>query len=363
MPRAKSKGEWVFDMARRKGHEQLSFFFDKETNLRVVVAIHSTTLGPAVGGTRMWPYPGEKECVDEALHISELMTCQSAISGADFGGGTALLWGDPGQQKTEAYLRSYGRFLEGLHGRFLTYADLGTNDKDMLYVRRETRAALSAPREGAEVLNTADVTAYGVICGMKACAKQVFGVSSLEGLKVAVQGTGEVGHEVCSYLAKEKAEVLVSDLDYDAIKRVQDEHPDVTVVRPEEILEAECDVLCPCAVAGVLSETTIAKLKCKIVAGAAIGVLATESDGELLHKRSILYAPDFAVCAGSSIVFSQLYADLPVRQRFQAVGSVYDIMAHVIARSQRDGVSTLDAARSISLERIREVGKVRRILS
>lgn len=362
MRKATNKGEWVFDMARRRGHEQLSFFFDKETNLRLVVSIHSTTLGPAVGGTRMWKYPSEAECVDEALRISELMTYQSAISGADFGGGSAVLWGDPGQDKNEAYLRAYGRFLEGLGGRLLTYADLGTNDRDMLYVRRETRAALSAPREGVEVLNTADVTAYGVICGMKACAKQVFGVSSLEGLKVAVQGTGEVGYEVCSYLAKEKAEILVSDLDYDAIKRVQDRFADVRVVRPEEIVETDCDIFCPCAVAGVLNQATIPKLRCKIVAGAAIGVLTTESDGELLHKRAILYAPDFAVCAGSSIIFSQLYADLPIRQRFEAVGSVYDIMARVIARSQREGVSTIDAARAISLERIHQVGKVRRIL-
>jgi leucine dehydrogenase len=363
MPKARSRGEWVFDMARRKGHEQLSFFFDKETNLRVVVAIHSTTLGPAVGGTRMWKYAREEDCVDEALRVSELMTYQSAISGADFGGGTAVLWGDPDEDKSEAYLRAYGRFLEGLGGRFLTYADLGTNDRDMLYVRRETRAALSAPREGAEVIDTADVTAYGVICGMKACAKEVFGVSSLEGLRVAVQGTGEVGYEVCCYLAKEDAQILVTDLSYDAIKRVQDQYPDVTVLRPEEIMETECDILCPCAVAGVLNESTIPKLKCKIVAGAATGVLATESDGALLHGRSILYAPDFAVCAGSSIIFSQLYSDLPIQQRFEAVGSVYDIMARVIARSQKDDVSTLHAARALSLERIRDVGKVRRILS
>ncbi len=363
MRKARNRGEWVFDMARREGHEQLTFFFDKETDLRLVIAIHSTTLGPAVGGTRMWRHPNERECVDEALRLSELMTYQSALSGADFGGGTAVLWGNPEEDKNEAYLRAYGRFLEGLGGRFLTYADLGTNDRDMLYVRRETKAALPPPREGSDVLDTADVTAYGVICGMKACAKQVFGISSLEGLNIAVQGAGEVGYRVCSYLAKEDAHILVTDLSYDAIKRVQDEHPSVTVLRPEEIMEVPCDIFCPCAIAGVLSESTIPKLKCRIVAGAATGVLAKDSDGGLLHKRSILYAPDFAVSSGSSIIFSQLYSDLPIRERFAAVESVYDVMARVISRAQKEGISTLEAAKKLALERILKVGKVRRILS
>ncbi len=363
MPKRRSKGEWIFDMARREGHEQVNFFFDKETNLRVVVAIHSTTLGPAIGGTRMWDYPSEEQCVDEALRLSELMTCQSALSGADFGGGSAVLWGNPESDKSEAFLRAYGRFLEGLGGRFLTYADLGTDDRDMLYVRRESKAALSAPREGAEVLDTADVTAYGVIWGMKACAKQVFGVSSLEGLRVAVQGVGEVGSRLCSYLAKEEAQILVTDLNYDAIKNVQDNHPEVVVLRPEEILETPCDILCPCAVSCVLDKETIPKLRCKIVAGAATGVLCREADGTALHERSILYAPDFAVSAGSSIIFSQLYSDLPLRERFAAVETVYDIIARVLSRSQKEGISTLEAAKKLALERIRQVGQVRRILS
>lgn len=362
MAKTRRTRERVFDMAKKRGHEQLSFFYDEETNLRVVVSIHSTTLGPAMGGTRMWNYASEEECVAEALRLSELMTYQSALSGADFGGGQAILWGDPERDKSEAYLRAYGRFLDGLRGRFVTYADLGTEDDDMLFVRRETNLALSPPREGAELLDTADVTAYGVIWGMKACAKDVFGTSSLKGLRVAVQGTGEVGKHVCAYLAREDVELLVTDLNYDAVKDVQDAHPSVTVVRPEEILGIACDVFCPCAVTGVLNSETIPQLDCRIVAGAATGVLRTESDSELLQKRSILYAPDFAIASANCIIFSEHYTVLPISARFRAVESIYDIMARVIARSRKDGVSTLEAAKRLALERMREVGKVRRIL-
>jgi leucine dehydrogenase len=362
MAKTRATCDWVFQMAKKRGHEQLAFFYDEETKLRVVVSIHSTTLGPAMGGTRMWDYSSEEECVSEALRLSELMTYQSALSGADFGGGQAILWGDPERDKSEAYLRAYGRFLDGLRGRFVTYADLGTEDEDMLFVRRETNLALAPPREGAELLDTADVTAYGVIWGMKACAKDLFGSSSLEGLRVAVQGAGEVGKRVCFYLAKEHAELLVTDLNYDAVKSVQDAHPSVTVIRPEEILGIECDVFCPCAVSCVLNHETIPQLNCRIVAGAATGVLRTESDGELLQKHSILYAPDFAIASANCIIFSEHYTVLPISERFRAVEAIYDIMASVIARSRKDGVSTLEAARRIAIERIRDVGKVRRIL-
>jgi leucine dehydrogenase len=362
MAKTRRARESVFEMAKRRGHEQLSFFFDEETKLRVIVAIHSTTLGPAMGGTRMWNYASEKEGVGEALRLSELMTYQSALSGADFGGGQAVLWGNPERDKSEAYLRAYGRFLEGLRGRFVTYADLGTEDEDMLFVRRETNLALSPPREGAELLDTGDVTAYGVIWGMKACAKDVFGTASLEGLRVAVQGAGEVGKRVCTYLAEENAELLVTDLNYDAVKAVQDAHPSVTVIRPEEIVGTQCDVFCPCAVTGVVNSETIPQLNCRIVAGAATGVLMAESDGELLQKRSILYAPDFAIASANCIIFSEHYSVLPIAERFRAVESIYDIMARVITRSRKDGVSTLEAAKRLAIERISEVGKVRRIL-
>ncbi len=353
----------IFDLMDEHGHEELVFCYDQRTGLRAIIALHDTTLGPALGGTRMWNYGSEAAAVDEALRLSRSMTYQGAVSDCDTGGGKGILWGDPSSDKSEAYFRAFGRFIEGLGGRFVTYADLGTDDRDLRYIRRETAhiAPFVAYRRGESLGGRA--TAYGVLWGMRACCKVKYGVSSVKGRRVAIQGMGEVGFNLARYLDREGADLVITDIVYDAMKRVQDVVPAAEIVRPDEIYECECDILSPCAFGGVLTRETAEKLKCSIVAGAAYDVLESGGVGDYLHEKGILYAPDFVINAGELYQTVDNVQAATEEEALARTCEIYEVLVSVFERATRDGIAPFRAARRMAEERIETVGGVRSILA
>jgi leucine dehydrogenase len=353
----------VFDLMDKHGHEELVFCYDRTTDLKAIIAIHDTTLGPALGGTRMWHYRDEGEALKDALRLSRSMTYQAAVADCDTGGGKGVLWGDPLRDKSEAYFRAYGRFIEGLMGRFVTYADLGTDERDLRYVGRETKQLAPFVAGGGAGTDGAKVTAYGVFWGIKACCKALFGDSTVKDRKVVIQGVGEVGTHLARYLNEEGASLVISDIVYDSMKRVQDEIPTAEVIRPEKIFECDCDVFSPCALGGVINSRTIRDLRCKIIAGAAYDVIESDVIGDVLHKKGILYAPDFVICAAE--LFQSADRMRPVTQEasLKRAEEIYDVLVHVFERAWKEKIPPYRAARKIAVERIEEVGRVRTILT
>jgi leucine dehydrogenase len=353
----------VFDLMDEHGHEEIIFCHDKTTDLRAIIAIHDTTLGPALGGTRMWDYESEADALKDALRLSRSMTYQAAVADCDTGGGKAVLWGNPMRDKSEAYFRAFGRFVEGLMGRFVTYGDLGTDEKDLRYVQRETGQIAPFVARGGGESDGARVTAYGVFWGMKACCKMVYGVGSVKDMKVVVQGTGEVGTHLARYLRGEGARLVISDIVYDAMKRVQDEFNDAEIIHPDKVFECDCDVFSPCALGGVINAKTVNRLRCRIVAGGAYNVLESDVMGDILHRKGILYAPDFVLSAGELFQSADRLRAVSQEESLRRAEGIYDMLVRVFERAARENIPPYRAARRIAIERIEKVGKVRTILT
>jgi leucine dehydrogenase len=345
----------IFDRMKNRGHEQLIFCLNKPTGLRAIIAIHDTTLGTSVGGTRLMEYEREEDAVIDALRLSEISTFQSASFDSDMGGGAAVLMTQEGQETDEAYFRAFGRFVEGLKGLFVAYPALGTTDRDFRYVRRETTSIV--PMEGSH-----EITAVGVLWGMKACVREVTGSSSLKGLHVAVQGVGDVGQLLVDELVREEARITVTDVRYDAIKVLQDRHPDVEIVRPDEILGLDCFVLSPCAVGRVLNDETIPELKCKVVAGAASDLLEEARHADALKERGILYAPDFVIGGAELYQTEPEFADAPRERLFEEARRVYDVVAEIVTRAKKEGTTPYRVAVAAAARRVGRIRMVRNIM-
>ena len=353
----------IFELMEEHGHDEVLFCYNKPTKLKAIIAIHNTTLGNAVGGCRLWRYKSETDALKDALTLSRIMTYQSAVADSDTGGGKAVLCKDFDEEPDEAYFRALGRFVEGLKGRFITYPDLGTDTQEMKYIRRETKYVLAYESPSGIKAESADLTAHGVYWGMKACVKEIYGVSSLDGLTVAIQGVGSVGKRLADCLKKEKVRLLVTDLNYDSIKDVQDKYPDTQVLRPDEILSAECDVLSPCALGPVITRENVSQLKCKIIAGAAYDIVEDVRLCEQLSEMGIIYAPDFVVNAGELFLTEDALKLLSKEQALDSVKEIYNIMAKVIAISKKEKISPYEAACMMAEERIKRVGAVKSILT
>ena len=331
--------------------DELVFCRDEATGLRAIIAIHDTTLGPALGGCRMWPYASEEEAVLDVLRLARGMTYKAAVSGLDLGGGKSVILGDPDRDKSAPLFRSFGRYVETLGGRYIVAEDVGTSPEDMESVRSETShvVGLDVARGGSG--DPSPFTALGVVAGMRACAAEVFGSPSLGGLTVAVQGLGHVGYSLCRLLHEEGANLLVADLRPDAVRRAAAEF-DAEPVEPGDILSVPCDILAPCALGAVVNDETLPALRCAIVAGSANNVLAEGRHGEALARRNILYAPDYVINAGGLInVAAELegYDEDKARER---ISHLYDAVENVIEISKRDGVPTNVAADELALERL-----------
>jgi len=351
----------VFAELAHKGHEELCFCYDETSGLQAIIAIHDTTLGPGLGGTRMWPYPSTAEAVRDVLRLARGMTFKSAAAGLNLGGAKAVIIADPKTQKTESLFRSFGRFVDGLGGRYITAEDVGTDVRSMEWVRMETHWVTGISRALGGSGDPSPVTAFGTFAGMKAAAKERWGRDSLEGKRVSIQGVGHVGYHLVRYLTDAGAKCIVCDIDRENLERV---HRDfgAEVVPTDGIFDVDADIFAPCALGGVVNDATVHRLKVEIVAGSANNILDDEEvHGKALDERGILYAPDYVINAGGLInVANELEGYNQERALKQAEG-IYDIMLRVFEIAKQQKVSNLRAADNLALERIRSIGKVKSI--
>lgn len=297
----------VFDHPEFDQHECLHFVQDRETGLKAIIAIHSTALGPAAGGCRRWQYATDRHAVTDALRLSRGMTYKNAVAGLKFGGGKSVILASDDVPKSPELFRAFGRVVESLGGKYITAEDVGCSVDDMRYVNEVTNYVSGLPKSDGEAGgDPSPMTALGVFLGIEAAVRFQLGKTSLEGVRVAVQGVGHVGLNLCRLLHEAGAILTVADVNRDNLKLTSDEIP-VTVVPPAEILFADVDVLAPCALGNVLSTQTIPKIKATVVAGAANNQLSDEQDGERLADRDILYAPDYVINAGGIINVAREY--------------------------------------------------------
>ncbi len=344
------------------GHEQVVLAQDPASGLRAIIAIHSTALGPALGGTRFHPYPSTGAALRDVLDLSRQMTYKAALAGLDLGGGKAVILGDPSTDKSEALLRAYGRFVESLGGRYLTACDVGTFTTDMDDVARETRFACgrSTARGGAG--DSAVLTAYGVLCAMRAAAAFVWGTDALAGRRVGVAGVGKVGRHLVEHLLAEGAEVVVADVAEPALTRVREEHPAVRVAASTaELVGSRLDVYAPCALGGALDDAVLEVLTARLVCGAANNQLAHPGVAKSLTERGIVYAPDYCVNAGGLIQVADErdpsgFSFDRARQRATGIG---ETTRRILESAARDGVPTAVAADRLAESRIHDVGRLR----
>ena len=338
--------------------EEIVHFHDHESGLRAIVAIHSTALGPALGGTRFYPYRAEEDALRDVRRLARGMTFKAAAAGLDLGGGKAVIIGDPKRNKSEDLLRAYGRFIDTLAGRYVTAEDVGTTGEDMDMIRRETRfvAGVSPALGGSG--DPSPVTAWGVFQGLIACAEERWRDSSLAGKRVAVQGVGKVGFHLVKHLVEAGAEVVVSDVDVDAVARAVREYG-VDTAEPDKIHAEECDIYAPCALGGVIRDDTLPSLKCQVVAGAANNQLATPEHGIALREQGILYAPDYVINAGGLINVADELRGYDRERAMSRVEEVYRTLREVFQIARQDGISTSEAADRFAAERIRRVSRLR----
>lgn len=347
----------VFD-ALDGEYEQVVFFHDPPTGLRAIVAVHSTTLGPSLGGTRFYPFHSEDEALRDVLRLARGMTFKAAAAGLDLGGGKAVIIGDPKRIKSEELLRAYGRFIETLGGRYVTAEDVGTDRVDMDVIRRETRYVTGVSPELGGSGDPSSVTAYGVFLGMKACAEEAWQEHTLEGRKVAVQGVGKVGYHLVKHLVEAGTKVVVSDVDVDAVARAVRDFQ-VETADPDKIHAEECDIFAPCAMGGMIRDDTIPELKCTVVAGSANNQLERPEHGEALAALGILYAPDYVLNAGGLInVADELEGYNPERAKTR-VESIYRTLREIFHIARDRHISTSAAADAFAGERIGKIGRVR----
>jgi len=341
----------VFDYMEKYGHEQVIFFYDKTTNLKGITAIHDTTLGPALGGTRLFNYQNEEDALFDVIRLSRGMTYKCSASALNCGGGKTVLIGDPHKVKNESYLRAYGRYIQSLNGRFYTGEDMNINETDVDYMMMETnfvngRANMSG--------NPSPVTAYGTYWGIKACAKFLWGSDDLKGKRIAVQGVGSVGYSLCGYLVKEGAELIVTDVCKEKAEKAARDF-NALIVEPESIYDVECDIFSPNSIGAILNDNTIPRLKARIVAGAANNVLLDEEKhGNMLMERGILYAPDYVINAGGVInVYQEFFPPYDREKTLQIVAKIYERLLEIFRYAQENKMNTQLVANRFAEERIR----------
>ncbi len=345
----------IFEYLEKYDYEQLVFCQDRNTGLKAIIGIHDTTLGPALGGTRFWNYESEEDAIIDVLRLSRGMTYKSAAAGLNLGGGKAVIIGDPEKIKSEELLRTFGRYVEGLAGRYITAEDMNIGTQDVAYINEETDYVVGLEGKSG---NPSPVTAFGVFKGILAAANEVYGSDDLTGKVVAVQGVGAVGYYVCQYLHEAGAKLYVTDIRKDSIEKVVNDFG-ATAVAPDEIYKVECDIFAPCAMGAVINDFTIDQLKCKIVAGSANNQLAEAKHGEILMEKGILYIPDYVVNSGGVInVYEELQGYNKERAMSRA-SNIYNVVKKVIEISKRDNISTSKAADRMAEERIEKIGKTK----
>ncbi|RHW38436.1 Glu/Leu/Phe/Val dehydrogenase [Lysinibacillus yapensis] len=348
----------IFKYLEKYDYEQVVFCQDKTSGLKAIIAIHDTTLGPALGGARMWTYATEEQAIEDALRLARGMTYKNAAAGLNLGGGKTVIIGDPFKDKNEEMFRALGRFIQGLNGRYITAEDVGTTVSDMDIIHEETDYVTGISPTFGSSGNPSPVTAYGVYLGMKAAVKEAFGTESLKGRKIAVQGLGNVAYTLCDYLYKDGAELVVTDINPKAVERVVNDFS-AKPVAPDEIYRQDVDIFSPCALGAIINDETIPELKAKVIAGSANNQLKESRHGDMIHEMGIIYAPDYVINAGGVInVADELYGYNRERA-MKRVEAIYDSILKIFEISKRDGIPTYLAANRLAEERIERVSKSR----
>jgi valine dehydrogenase (NAD+) len=345
---------------RLDGHEQVVFGHDAASGLRCIIAIHSTQLGPALGGTRMYPYASEEDALEDVLRLSEGMTYKAACAGLDLGGGKAVIIGDPATDKSEALLRAYGRIVESLNGRYVTACDVGTSPADLALVGRETRWATGGPLVEGGSGDSGIMTAWGVYLGVRATAKAVFGTPDLTDRHVSVLGLGKVGGRLAQHVLDNGGRVTVADINAAAVAAFAGQDR-VSVVSVDELPYVEADILSPNALGGLLTDELVSQLRVQAICGGANNQLATDEVGERLHAAGIVYAPDFVVNAGGLIsVSDELHPDGFSEQRVKhRANQIDDTLQEIFAEATEAQVPTGAAAITVARRRMARVGGLR----
>jgi valine dehydrogenase (NAD+) len=345
---------------RHSGHEQVVFCSDDATGLRAIIAIYSTALGPALGGTRFYPYASEGAALDDVLNLSKGMAYKAALAGLDLGGGKAVIIGDPDVLKTEALLRAYGRFVQSLNGRYYTACDVGTFSEDMDLVARDCRFVTGRTVEHGGAGDSSVLTAFGVYQGMRASAEVAWGSSSLTGKRVGVAGVGKVGHHLVDHLLADGAEVVVTDVSERAVERVRRSHPEVDVVDDADaMVRAEIDVYAPCALGGAISDEVVDVLRARVICGAANNQLEHVGIEKLLDARGIVYAPDYCVNSGGLIQVADELEGFSFDRARARAAKIFDITRDVFELAAGEGVPAAVAADRLAERRMNEVGRLR----
>lgn len=346
----------IFESMAKHDYEQLLFCQDEQSGLKAIIAIHDTTLGPALGGTRMWTYDNEEAAIDDALRLARGMTYKNAAAGLNLGGGKAVIIGDPRKDKNEEMFRAFGRFIQGLNGRYITAEDVGTTVEDMDLIYEETNFVTGISSAFGSSGNPSPVTAYGCFVGMKAAVKEAFGSDSVEGKTVAVQGVGNVAFALCRHLHEEGAKLIVTDIDKEAVKRAVEAFG-AKPVDPNDIYGVEADVFAPCALGAIINDETIPKMKVKVIAGSANNQLKDSSHGDMIHKRGIAYAPDYVLNAGGVINVADELNGYNQERALKKVETIYNNVKKVFDISKRESIPTYLAADRMAEERIEKLRK------
>jgi leucine dehydrogenase len=349
----------VFKDMQRGGHEEVVFCQDADSGLRAIIAVHSTLLGPALGGVRMWPYASTDEALQDVLRLAAAMTYKAAAAGLPLGGGKAVIIGDPRRGKTESLLRAFGRAVESLGGRYLTAEDVGMTVADMEIVRKETRHVTGTSEKSGGSGAPSYLTAKGIFYAIETCMKELYGDPSVRNRTVAIQGVGKVGYQLAELLAMADARLIIADTDAQRAMLARREF-EAWRVEPDEILQVECDVLSPCALGGVFNRKTIPRLRCRTIAGAANNQLETPADAERLAERRILYAPDYVVNSGGIInILVGLQGGRKGYDRAKAERLARKIpvtLQEVFRKARAQGITTARAADELAEARLEEAG-------
>lgn len=338
--------------------EQVVFCQDKNSGLKAIIAIHDTTLGPALGGTRMWTYESEEAALEDALRLARGMTYKNAAAGLNLGGGKTVIIGDPKTDKSEELFRAFGRYVESLSGRYITAVDVGMTEADIDVIGLETDYTVGGSAGSGASGNPSEVTAYGIYVGMKAAAKEAFGTDSLKGKKVSVQGVGNVAYTLCEHLHEEGAELFVTDINKEAVQRAVDNFG-ATAVGLDEIYSLDVDIFAPCALGAIINDDTIEQFKCKVIAGSANNQLKENRHGDKIHEMGIVYAPDYVINSGGVINVADELIGYNRERALTRVGGIYETIERIFEISKRDHIPSYQAADRLAEERIASIGKSR----
>ncbi|QOW20490.1 Glu/Leu/Phe/Val dehydrogenase [Lysobacter ciconiae] len=348
----------IFETLDTSGHEQVVFCHNKDAGLKAIIAIHNTTLGPALGGTRMWPYKSEAEALNDVLRLSRGMTYKNAVAGLNLGGGKAVIIGNPATDKSEMLFRAFGHFVETLGGRYITAEDVGIDVNDMEFVFRETEYVTGVHQVHGGSGDPSPFTAYGTLQGLMASLNKRFGDEEVGKYSYAVQGLGHVGMEFVKLLKERGAKIFVTDINQGLVEKAVTEYG-AEAVGLDEIYDVPADVYSPCALGGTINEETLQRLKAKVICGSANNQLANDAMGDEVQKRGILYAPDYAVNAGGVMNVS-LEIDGYNRERaMRMMRTIYHNLTRIFEIADRDGIPTYKAADRLGEERIASIGKLK----